>query len=196
LTETKGVQHQTDTVHALKRFRYPASADAALFAPPSGDTREVKELSRWTAPKIKKQLAGHAAPELTVHDLNGNLVSLESFKGKTVLLDFWTTWCPPCRADAPSLAKLYRKYGGKSLAIISISVSEDREIVEKYLRGHPREFPVVLTTENDMPRPYQISVFPTYIVIGPDGNLTSAVEGDQGFGELRKRLKKAGLESE
>jgi hypothetical protein len=54
---------------------------------------------------------------------------------------------------------------------------------------------VVLTTENDMPRPYQIGVFPTYIIIDPDGKVGSAAEGDQGFGELRKLLKKAGIET-
>jgi hypothetical protein len=68
--------------------------------------------------------------------------------------------------------------------------------VEKFLNGHPLEYPLVLTTENEMPRPYQIAVFPTYIVIDRDGTLAAAVEGDKGFAELRKLLKKAGLETE
>jgi hypothetical protein len=79
---------------------------------------------------------------------------------------------------------------------VGISVSEDRPIVEKFLKEHPHAFPVLLTTENDLPRPYQIGTFPTYIVIDPDGAVTSAVEGDQGFGELRKLLKKAGLDTD
>lgn len=78
--------------------------------------------------------------------------------------------------------------------IIGVAVSEERPVVEKFLKEHPRSYPVVLTSENDMPAPYEISVFPTYVVIGPDGTLASAVQGDQGFGELRKLLKKAGLE--
>ena len=75
-------------------------------------------------------------------------------------------------------------------------MSEDREIVEKFLKQHPHSFPIVLTSENDMPRPYQIGVFPTYVVIGRDGNLAAAVQGDKGFSELRKLLKNAGLEAE
>jgi thiol-disulfide isomerase/thioredoxin len=175
-------------------MNYGTALDATLFNLPSKDMREVKELSRWDASKIKKQLAGKPAPELEAMDMEGHPVELAAFKGKTVLLDFWTTWCPPCRKDAPTLDKLYSKYGDRDLMIVGFSVSEDRPIVEKFLKEHPHSFPVVLTTENDMPRPYQIGVFPTYIVIDKDGTVASAVQGDQGFGELRKLLKKAGLE--
>lgn len=146
--------------------------------------------------RIKKLLVGKPAPELEVTDIQGNPVSLSDFKGKTVLLDFWTTWCPPCLADAPALDKLYIKYGGKELMIVGISVSEEREIVEKFLQTHPHKYPVILTTDNEMPRPYEIGVFPTYMVIAPDGTLTAAMEGDHGFGELRKILEKAGMETE
>jgi thiol-disulfide isomerase/thioredoxin len=72
------------------------------------------------------------APELAVTDLKGVLVTLSAFKGKTVVLDFWTTWCPPCRADGPALERLYKKYGEKELVIVGISVSEDRTVVEKF----------------------------------------------------------------
>jgi len=188
--------YQADVAYTVQRSSSGVVPEAALFKLPSADMREVKELSRWTASKIKKQLAGKLAPELNAMDIQGKPVSLAAFKGKTVLLDFWTTWCPPCRADAPALDKLYQRYSEKELMIVGISVSEERAIVEKFLREHPHAFPVLLTTENEMPRPYQIGTFPTYIVIDPDGNLTAAVEGDQGFGELRKLLKKAGLDTD
>jgi thiol-disulfide isomerase/thioredoxin len=188
--------YQSDTSCTLKRMSYGGPADAALFKLPSEDLREVKELSRWDAAKIKKQLAGKAAPELALTDLKGKPLTLASLKGRTVLLDFWTTWCGPCRADGPALEKLYRKYGERDLMILGISVSEEREIVEKFLSEHPHSYPIALTSENEMPLPYQISVFPTYIVIDRDGTVTAAVSGDKGFGDLRKLLKKAGLESE
>lgn len=66
--------------------------------------------------------------------------------------------------------------------------------MEKFLNDYPHDFPVVLTSENDLPAAYQIGTFPTYVVIDKDGAVMSAVDGDQGFGELRKLLKKAGLE--
>src|SRR5258708_1713785 len=187
--------YRTHTTYVLKRMSHGAPADANLFKLPSGDMREVKELSKWNATKIKEQLVGKPAPELAVTDLKGEVVTLSALKGKTVLLDFWATWCQPCRADGPSLEKLYRKYGDKDLVIVGVSVSEDRAVVEKFLGQFPHSFPIVLTSENDLPRPYQISVFPTYIVINRDGELTAAVEGDKGFAGLRRLLKKAALES-
>jgi thiol-disulfide isomerase/thioredoxin len=182
-----------EVAYAVTALNLSATADPNLFQLPSG-AREVKELSRWRAAKINKQIGGKPAPEMEVTDMQGKPVTLSAFKGRTVLLDFWTTWCPPCRADAPALDKLYRKYKDRDLMIVGISVSEERSIVEKFLKTYPHDFPIVLTTENELPPAYQIGVFPTYIVIDPDGNITSAVEGDQGFSDLRKLLKKAGLE--
>lgn len=75
---------------------------------PSNGLKEARELTQWNAAKMKKQLLGRPAPALAVHDMEGKTVNLESFRGKTVLLDFWTTWCPPCRADAPALDKLQK----------------------------------------------------------------------------------------
>lgn len=188
--------YQSDVTCVLKRMSYGAAGDASLFRLPSNDMDEVKQLSSWNAARIKKQLAGSPAPELAVTDIQGRPVKLTDFRGRTVLLDFWTTWCPPCRADAPALDKLFRRYGDKDLMIVGVSVSEDREIVKKFLSEHPHSFPIVLTTENEMPQAYQIGVFPTYVVIDRDGKVASAAEGDQGFAELRKLLTKAGLESE
>jgi len=194
LIENDRGAYQSDATYVLKRIVAGAPPDAGLFKLPAADMKEVKELARWNAAKIKKQLAGKPAPELSVIDIQGKPITLAACKGKTVLLDFFTTWCPPCRADGPSLDKLHQKHGARDLVIIGISVSEERAVVEKFLKEHPHRYPIVLTSENEMPRPYQISLFPTYIIIGPDGNLTAAVEDRQGFGELRRLLKKAGMD--
>ena len=68
--------------------------------------------------KTRKQLSGKAAPELNVTDMQGKPLTLAAFQGKTVLLDFWTTWCPPCRADGAALDKLHQKYGGKDVMVV------------------------------------------------------------------------------
>jgi thiol-disulfide isomerase/thioredoxin len=183
-------------MYTLKQMSWGALANSALFRLPSGDMKEVKHLSSWDADRIKKQLAGKPAPDLQVTDMDGKPIALSAYKGKIILLDFWTTWCPPCRADGPALDKLYSSYGGKNLMIVGVSVSEERKVVEKFLHEHPHRYPVVLTSENEMPKAYQIGAFPTYIVIDKDGNLVTATEGDKGFSSLRKMLKKAGLETE
>lgn len=188
--------YQSDVIYMLKRMTYNGAADEALFRLPANATKEVKELPRWNAERIKEQLAGKAAPDLVLTDIQGKAIKLSDLKGKTVLLDFWATWCGPCRADGPSLDKLYQKYGNSNLAVIGVSVDEERPIVQKFLSEHPHPYPIVLTTENEMPRAYQIGVFPTYVVIDTEGKVAFAAEGEKGFSELRRLLKKAGLETD
>ena len=192
--EASRTSYQLDVTYTLKRMSYGA-AEPDVFRQPESGMREVKQLTPCNEARIKKQLVGKPAPELQVTDIQGNPVSLSNLKGKTVMLDFWTTWCPPCQNDSPAIEKLNQRYGGKDLMIIGISIDEDRETVE-YLKKHPHGFPVVLSSENSLPRPYQIGVLPTYLVIGADGTLISAEEGDQGFGRLRKTLEKAGMVTE
>lgn len=193
--ESSSTSRRIELKYAIKRLGYSAAPDLTLFKLPDG-LQEVKDFKPWDEGRIKKELAGKPAPDFHATDIQGKPVSLADLKGKTVLLDFWTTWCPPCQADAPSIEKLNEKYGAKDLQVIGISVSEDREIVEKYLKKHPHNFPVVLSSENLLPRPYQISVFPTYLIIAPDGTLVTAEQGDQGFGHLRKALEKSGMQTE
>jgi len=68
--------------------------------------------------------------------------------------------------------------------------------VEKFLKDFPHQFPVVLSSENPLARPYQVHALPTYIIVEKDGTFAAAAEGDQGFSELRRLLRKAGLEVE
>jgi thiol-disulfide isomerase/thioredoxin len=187
--------NQWEVNYNIKQMSYGASPDIALFRLPEG-LHEVNELSRWNEDRFKKELAGKPAPGLQATDLHGGPVSLAELKGKTVLLDFWTTWCPPCQSDASSIEKLNQKYGSKKLAIIGVSVDEDRATVENYLKKHPHSYPVVLSTENRLPPPYQIGIFPTYLIISPEGTLVTAEQGDKGFAKLLRDLEKAGMNAE
>jgi thiol-disulfide isomerase/thioredoxin len=185
--------YRVDLVHKLTLVHYNG-APKSLFLRPA-DVREVKKFTPWDAKRMNAALRGKAAPELSLTTLDGGAVSLASLKGKTVLLDFWATWCPPCRVDAPALEKLHKKYGSQ-LAVVGISVNETREIVEAFLKKNPHTFPIALSSENDLSRTYEVSVFPTYIIVDAEGNFETAVEGDKGFDGLRDRLRKAGLDVE
>jgi thiol-disulfide isomerase/thioredoxin len=154
----------------------------------------VKSFTPWRASRIVKALSGKPAPEMNAADMRAEPVTLSGLAGKIVLLDFWATWCEPCRDDAPALDKLQQKYGERDLAIIGISVGDRRDVVEQFLRSHPHRFPNVMANENELPRPYQVEALPTYIVIGRDGAVVAATEGNQGFSELRRILKRAGLD--
>jgi len=191
-------QHRTnqwEVTYTVKQMSYGGAADMALFKLPDG-LHEVGWLTPWAEERIRKELVGKPAPDLQLIDIKGTPISLANLKGKTVLLDFWATWCPPCQADASSLEKLNQKYGNGNLAVIGISVGEERAIVEKYLKKHQHSYSVALSIENQMPSAYQIGLFPTYLIISPDGTLMTVREGDQGFAKLRKDLAKAGMTAE
>jgi thiol-disulfide isomerase/thioredoxin len=184
-----------ETRMILKRMHFGKAPVAGLFTLPA-NFREVIEFTPWNAARIQAQFVGKPAPPLHLKGIDGKPISLAAYRGKIVLLDFWATWCPPCRADAPALEKLHQQYGAKDLAIVGISVSEERAIVEKFLREYPRAYPVALTTENELSRPYQAGPLPLYILIDRDGKFTAAVEGDQGMAQLHRLLKQAGLAAE
>lgn len=187
--------NQYELNYLVNQMTYGATPDMSLFKLPEG-LQEVERLTRWNAARMIKEMGGKPAPDLQATDIHGTPISLAGLKGKTVLLDFWTTWCPPCQSDASSIEKLNQKYGSKDLAIVGVSVDEDRDTVEKYLKKHPHSYSVVLSSENRLPPQYQVGLFPTYLIVGPDGALVTVEEGDQGFSRLRKDLEKAGMKAD
>lgn len=186
----------TEITYQMTKVAPVAAPDSELFSVPARFNKEVHSLTEWDTNAFKKQLMGNPAPPLALKDMQGNSIALESLRGKTVLLDFWATWCPPCRADSKALNKLFAKYRDKGLQVIGISVDEERDVVEKYLQGSPDNYPISLTTENQMPEIYKVEALPTYILIDPDGKVSWVASGDQGFAELRARLHKAGLDTD
>lgn len=143
--------YRQETRLTLKQMRVGEPVSASLFTLPA-NFQEVAQFTPWNAAQLMEQFAGKPAPPLHLKSLDGKPLSLAAYKGKIVLLDFWATWCPPCRADAPVLEKLHQQHS-TDLAIIGISVSEERATVEKFLRDYPRAYPIALTTENDLTRP-------------------------------------------
>jgi thiol-disulfide isomerase/thioredoxin len=90
-------------------------------------------------------LFGAAAPAWELKDLNGNAVKLSDFKGKVVILDFWATWCPPCRAEIPHFVELQDKYGKQGLVIVGISLDEGGPgVVSSFVKANKINYPIVM----------------------------------------------------
>ncbi|MBW1722017.1 MAG: TlpA family protein disulfide reductase [Deltaproteobacteria bacterium] len=83
---------------------------------------------------------GRAAPDFSLEDLSGELVSLSDFRGKVVLVDFWATWCPPCRQSIPELVQLQKKYREKGLVVLGISLDDPQMISSKSLQAFGEAF--------------------------------------------------------
>jgi thiol-disulfide isomerase/thioredoxin len=134
-----------------------------------------------------------AAPDFTLQDLAGNSVTLSSLKGRPVLLDFWASWCGPCRAEMPVVERLYRDYAARGLAVIGVDVGESRETVARYIAQQGYSYTVVLDSDLEAAMLYNARALPTLVVIDTDGNVTAYGQGTRSEAELRANIRRAGL---
>lgn len=122
---------------------------------------------------------GADAPNFKVESLSrpGVDVSIASFKGKVILLDYWATWCGPCRQFMPYVQALHRKYADKGLEVMAIS-NEDRKLVQSFRNKTPEfSFPIYLDEFNLAQSAFQVDSFPTAILISKSGKVLSFERG-------------------
>jgi thiol-disulfide isomerase/thioredoxin len=110
------------------------------------------------------------APDFTLTDLSGNKVTLSSQKGKVVFLDFWASWCPPCRASIPEVEKLYEKFGGQNVAVFGVNVENDPEAAREFVQKKGIKYPVLLG-DDKVSRAYEIRGIPAFYIIDQGGNI-------------------------
>ncbi len=116
------------------------------------------------------------APAFTLTDLQGDAVSLSDFRGKVVILDFWATWCPPCKKEIPDFIELQKKYGTQGVQIVGVGLDEPQNIRE-FARSHGINYPVLLGTDEVATLYGGISGIPTTFIIDKRGNIANRFEG-------------------
>ena len=130
------------------------------------------------------------AREFVAEDLNGETVSLDDLKGKVVMLDFWSSWCPPCRREAPALAQVYREYEGKNVEFIGVAIWDDRRDVEQYIEEFDLPYPNLLDDKGRIAINYGVSGIPEKYFIDTAGNLDTKFVGPTRLDDLRSVLDK------
>ena len=137
---------------------------------------------------------GKSAPEITVTGMDGVPKKLNAFRGKVVMLDFWATWCPPCRKGLPETNRFHQEFGSKGLAVLAIS-DEKKATVAPFLTQNKYAFPTYLDKGDVTNKAYHISGIPTVAIIDKNGNLSSYLVGLSSRETLLAALKKAGLQT-
>jgi thiol-disulfide isomerase/thioredoxin len=190
----KDVEMHQKTVKSNMKIDQPVDEALFIFTPPPG-TKEVKELSLFGFGSMaaKPDLAGKPAPAFEVKSMEGKTINLAALKGKPVLLDFWATWCPPCRRSMPVLEKISIEFKDSDLVILGVDSGEDREVVERFLKKTPFGYPAVLSGESGILESYGVTAYPTFILIGRDGKIIANDVGFSGEDQLRQMIDKAGL---
>ncbi len=111
----------------------------------------------------------HPAPEFALPTLTGETLDLANYKGKVVLLDFWATWCEPCKQEIPHLEELQNRYRGRGLQVIGVSMDDEPEPVRAFYRQYKMNYPVVLGTAKTGELYGGILGLPITFLIGRDG---------------------------
>ncbi|MCA1614500.1 MAG: TlpA family protein disulfide reductase, partial [Acidobacteria bacterium] len=122
--------------------------------------------------------------------VEGRTVRLSDYRGKVVLINFWATWCPPCRAEMPDLVRLQREYGKDGLQIIGVTYPpEQRERVRKFTRGLRVNYPIALGTRETRARFSPDETLPLTVIIDREGTIRGTIAGILLPGEFNEQIK-------
>ena len=145
---------------------------------------------------IGRLKVGEPAPDFALQDLAGRRVALEEFRGKkVVVLDFWATWCAPCRAAMPGLQALHDDLQDKGVALVSVNQSEEADRVRSFMERKKYTLTTVLDSDGAVGRQYGVRALPTLVVIDKQGTVRRIAVGHTNDRELRKLLQSLAQEA-
>jgi thiol-disulfide isomerase/thioredoxin len=128
------------------------------------------------------------AQDFKLKDLNGNEVSLSDYKGKKVFLNFWASWCPPCKAEMPEIEKLYKETKDSDLIILAVDIGEDKQTVKSFIDKNKYNFKVLLDTDQAAATKYNIASIPSSYFIDKDGNIVATHIGSMNLAQMKNYI--------
>ena len=134
---------------------------------------------------------GQPAPALTLPTASGETITLDQLRGKVVYVDFWASWCGPCRKSFPWMTEMQKKYGPAGLTVVAVNVDKKRPDADRFLQATPAAFTVVYDPAGDTPAVWNVKAMPSSFLIDAKGNVAMI---EAGFGakattEMENRIK-------
>lgn len=143
-------------------------------------TQDKKEISEVNSVPQEKESPeeGFLAPQFALYDLNGKMVSLRDFRGKVILLNFWATWCPPCKREIPSLERLYQIRKDKNFEVLAVNVDRgSHSQIASFAEKQRMSFPILLNSEGGVGDKYQVQAIPTSFLLDKKGVIRWKIRG-------------------
>jgi thiol-disulfide isomerase/thioredoxin len=144
----------------------------------------AQELRPWS---------GGAPPPLALQDLEGRSHRLEDYRGKVVLINFWATWCDPCRAEMPAMNKLGASLAGRPFAVLAVNLAEPEPRIRRFMEQVPLEFPVLLDRDTGVAKAWKARILPASFVLDAEGRIRYSALGEVDWTSERVRRAIAGL---
>ncbi|MFQ5443413.1 MAG: TlpA disulfide reductase family protein [Nitrospinales bacterium] len=149
-----------------------------LFAHLNEDPLALDDLGETSKFAEEKSAVGYKAPGFSLKNLNGQWEMLEDYNGQVVILNFWATWCAPCRVEMPSFETLYRRYRSEGLTVLAVSFDKAGEgKVRKFVENYKLSFPILMDTEGEVEKLYPSFSIPSTYVIDKSGWVVAKVDG-------------------
>ena len=147
------------------------------WTPPGASTAETNAYEGMQVERPKRQVP---APDFTLPRLQSGSITLAALRGKVVLLNFWATFCAPCRKEMPALSALWREYRQQGLIVIGINGDRGSlRVVERFIEETGQDFPIVLDTDGAVRNRYEVYALPTTYLVGRDGRIWGRIVGER-----------------
>ena len=140
--------------------------------------RKIVHLKKFLVLSMGILLTGFAwsamqktAPEFSLPDAQGNTVALGDYEGQVVLINFWASWCGPCREEMPLLEALHQRYEPLGFTMLGVNVEEDSALADKFLKSTSVSFPILYDRNNEVSKLYEVIAMPSTVILDKQGTL-------------------------
>lgn len=192
LSEQNGMEMEGTMTSAINSFSLNEKVEDGRFAySPPAEARVVNSFDKLMNPD---SMVGETAPAISFTTFEGETVNLRDYRGKVVFLDFWATWCGPCRMEMPHIQSLHDEMKDSGEVVFLGASNEPQATIQGWLKKNPYTFDIVMVKPEDAQGKFKVTSIPAGFVIDREGTIRAHMIGAQSEDQLRAALKKGGVE--
>ncbi len=139
-------------------------------------------------PATDRLRVGDPAPDFLLNQLGGPPVQLSKLRGKTVLVNYWASWCEPCRTEMPEIQRFYLKYKNDNVVVLAVNIKESEDVAKTYFKSNSLTMPVLLDKTGEVPGAYRVTAFPESYFIDKNGKIGAFSIGILDYAQLEQKL--------